>query len=94
MACSPTRDICNCRAPHQEQKLAPIDHQRVLLVPFIERGLSLPLHDFVRGLLFFYGLQLHHLSHNGILHIACFITLCECFWGLGPIGGCESGSST
>lgn len=31
----------------------------------------------MRGLLFFFGCQLHHLSPTGILHIANFINFCE-----------------
>ena len=37
---------------------------------------------FLGGLLFAYQTKLHDFSHNGILHIACFITLCECFLGV------------
>jgi hypothetical protein len=48
------------------------------------RGLSLPAHEFLRGLLFVYGVQLHQLTSNSILHIACFITLCESFLGIEP----------
>jgi hypothetical protein len=51
---------------------------------FILRGLSLPAHEFLRGLLFVYGVQLHQLTPNSILHIACFITLCESFLGIEP----------
>jgi hypothetical protein len=39
---------------------------------------------FLRGLLFVYGVQLHQLTPNSILHIACFITLCESFLGVDP----------
>src|SRR4051812_10172365 len=53
-----------------------------MFIAFVLRGLSLPFHDFLRGLLFFYGIQLHHLSPNYLLHIACFITLCECWLGI------------
>jgi hypothetical protein len=28
--------------------------------------------------------QLHQLTPNSILYIACFITLCEFFLGIGP----------
>jgi hypothetical protein len=35
-------------------------------------------------LLFVYGLQLHHLTPNSILHISIFITLCESFLGVQP----------
>ena len=42
------------------------------------------MHGFLRGLLHVYGLQLHDLTPNSILQIACFITLCECFLGVFP----------
>jgi hypothetical protein len=48
------------------------------------RGLSLPPHPFLCGLLFVYGIQLHDLNPNTILHIACFIMLCEYFLGIEP----------
>jgi hypothetical protein len=57
---------------------------RVLFIAFLLWGLSLPPHPFLRGLLFAYGIQLHDLNSNTILHIACFITLCECFLGIEP----------
>jgi hypothetical protein len=57
---------------------------RVLFLAFLLRGLSLSSHPFLRGLLFAYGIQLHDLNPNTILHIVCFITLCECFLGIEP----------
>jgi hypothetical protein len=57
---------------------------RVIFLAFILRGLSLPPHPFLRDLLFAYGIQLHDLNPNTIRHIACFITLCECFLGIEP----------
>ena len=36
------------------------------------------------GLLFFYGLRLHDLTPEGILHIRTFITLCKAFLGIAP----------
>jgi hypothetical protein len=56
----------------------------VMFFYFLLRGLSLPAHEFLRGLLFIYGVQLHQLTPNSILHIACFITLCESFLGIEP----------
>jgi hypothetical protein len=56
----------------------------VIFIAFLLRGLSLPPHPFPRGLLFAYGIQLHDLNPNTILHIACFVTLCECFLGIEP----------
>lgn len=67
-----------------EDFLMPKMHERILHTRFVERGLSLPLHPFLRGLLFFYGLQLHNLNPNGILHISCFITFRDCFLGISP----------
>jgi hypothetical protein len=57
---------------------------RVIFIAFLQQGLSLPPHPFLHGLLFAYGIQLHDLNPNTILHIACFITLCECFLGIEP----------
>jgi hypothetical protein len=55
-----------------------------MFLAFLLRGLSLPAHEFLHGLLFVYGVQLHQLTPNSILHIACFITLCESFFGIDP----------
>jgi hypothetical protein len=55
-----------------------------MFLAFLLHGLSLPAHEFLRGLLFVYGVQLHQLTPNSILHIACFITLCESFLGIEP----------
>jgi hypothetical protein len=40
---------------------------------FAERGLALPSCSFFQGLLYYYGLELHHLNPNFICHIAIFI---------------------
>jgi hypothetical protein len=55
-----------------------------MFLAFLLRGLSFPAHEFLRGLLFVYGVQLHQLTPNSILHIACFVTLCESFLGIEP----------
>jgi hypothetical protein len=57
---------------------------RVLFLAFLLRGLSFPAHEFLHGFLFVYGVQLHQLTPNSILHIACFVTLCESFLGIDP----------
>ena len=59
----------------------PSKGERVCLVPYLIRGLRFPIHPFLRGLLEFYGLQLHNLMHASILHIAGFVALCELFLG-------------
>jgi hypothetical protein len=58
--------------------------EAVLFQHFIERGLALPTSNFFRGLLYNYGLQLHHLNPNSIAHIAIFVHLCEAFLGIEP----------
>jgi hypothetical protein len=70
--------------PRDEAVPTPPAGYRVMFLAFLLRGLSLPAHEFLRGLLFVYGVQLHQLTPNSILHIACFITLCESFLGIDP----------
>jgi hypothetical protein len=70
--------------PGAKRILKPLGRYRVMFLAFLLRGLSLPAHEFLRGLLFVYGVQLHQLTPNLILHIACFITLCEFFLGIDP----------
>jgi hypothetical protein len=70
--------------PSAEWIPKPPSGYRVMFLAFLLRGLSLPAHEFLRGLLFVYGVQLHQLMPNSILHIACFITLCESFLGIDP----------
>jgi hypothetical protein len=48
---------------------------------------SLPSHEFLHVLLFVYGVQLHQLTSHSILHIACFVTLCEAILGINPHWG-------
>ena len=66
---------------------APTADERVCFQAFFPLGFALPIHPFVRGLLYSYRLQLHDLTPNGILHISCFITLCEAFLGIYPHWG-------
>jgi hypothetical protein len=49
---------------------------------FIERGLALSASNFF--LLYFYGLELHHLNSNFIAHLAIFVHLYEAFLGIEP----------
>jgi hypothetical protein len=70
--------------PSTERIPKPPSGYGVMFLAFLLRGLSLPAHEFLRGLLFVYGVQLHQLTPNSILHIACFITLCESFLGIEP----------
>jgi hypothetical protein len=55
-----------------------------MFLAFLFHGLSLPAHEFLRGLLFVYGVQLHQLMPISLLHTACFVTLSEAFLGIDP----------
>ena len=56
----------------------------VIFLAYLLRGLSLPAHEFLRCLLFTYGIQLWQLTPNALLHLAIFITVCESFLGIEP----------
>jgi hypothetical protein len=77
-------DQDSIKFPSTERIPKPPSGYRVMFLAFLLRGLSLPAHEFLCGLLFVYGVQLHHLIHNSLLHIACFVTLCELFLGIEP----------
>ena len=51
------------------------------------RRLGFPLHPFVRGLMFYYGLDFHDLAPNFILNISAFIVVCEAFLRIKPHSG-------
>jgi hypothetical protein len=70
--------------PRDEVVPAPPTGYRVMFLAFLFRSLSLPAHEFLRGLIFVYGVQLHQLTPNSLLHIACFVTLYEAFLGIDP----------
>jgi hypothetical protein len=72
------------RIPGDESTPHPPINFWVTFIDFLIRGLSVHVHEFLRGLLFIYGIQLHQLTPKSILHISIFITLCECFLGIHP----------
>ena len=80
----PPESTATTRAPGKDTIPAPRNGERVCFVEFLPRGFGFPLHDFVRGLLYAYGIQIHDLTPNSILSITSFIVLCECFLGIAP----------
>ena len=82
------------RAPSDEVTPRPKDGERVCFVDFVNRGFAFPVHEFFPGLVYAYGVQLHDFTPNAILHIACFIVLCECFLGIHRTGACGNTFST
>ena len=57
----------------------PGPHERVVFLAHFVRGLGFPLHPFVRGLMFYYGLDFHDLAPNFVLNISAFIIVCKDF---------------
>jgi hypothetical protein len=51
---------------------------------FAEHGLSLPVSDFFKELLGYYGIEYLNLNPNGIFHTAVFVHFCEAFLGIKP----------
>ena len=63
------------RLPDEGQLIpTPEPHERVVFLTHFLRGLGFPLHPFVRGLMFYYGLDFHDLAPNFILNISAFIS--------------------
>jgi hypothetical protein len=76
-------ELATCRIHVDPGSPAPVAGYVVACSAFYELGFGAPsppsprTHQFLCSLLQFYGLELHHLTHSGILHITAFITLCE-----------------
>ena len=62
----------------------PKPNERVVFIPHFVRGLGFPLHPFVRGLMYYYGIDFHDLSPNSFLNISAFIVVCEAFLCIHP----------
>ena len=52
--------------------------------PYFERALGLPFSNFFFGLLYYYEIQLCHLTPNSFVHLSIFVHLCEAFLGIEP----------
>ena len=62
----------------------PKSRERVVFLPHFIRGLGFPLHPFVCGLMYYYGLDFHNLAPNFVLNISVFIVVCEAFLCIQP----------
>ena len=66
----------------------PKPQERVVFLSHFVRGLGFPLHPFVGGIMFYYGLAFHDLAPNFILNISAFIVVCEAFSASSPTSAC------
>jgi hypothetical protein len=80
----PPKKLCSWRICHGVTAPTEDTHESVVYVPFLLRGLALPISPFFCGLLDFYHLNLTHLNPNSILQISIFVHLCEAFLGILP----------
>ena len=68
--------------PRTEVKPRPEENEVVSFTHFQSFGFGVPVHPLLRWLLYYYGLCLHDLTLEGILHLSVFIMLCEVFLGV------------
>jgi hypothetical protein len=80
----PPKELCSWRICRGVTVPSEDTHESVIHVPFLIRGLALPISPFFRGLLDFYHLNLTHLNPNSILQVSIFVHLCEAFLGILP----------
>jgi hypothetical protein len=80
----PPKELCSWRICHGVTVSTEDTHESVIYVPFLIRGLALPISPFFCGLLDFYRLNMTHLNPNSILQVSVFVHLCEAFLGVLP----------
>ena len=73
------------RLPARGQAVpTPEPNENVVFISHFLRGLGFALNPFVRGLMFYYGLDFHDLALDSLLHISSFIVICEAFLRITP----------
>ena len=73
------------RLPARGQVIpTPEPNESVVFVSHFLQELGFSLDPFVRGLMFYYGLDFHDLAPDSILHISSFIVVCEAFLHITP----------
>ena len=73
------------RLPARGQVIpTPEPGESVVFISHFLRGLGPALDTFVRGLMFYYGLDFHDLAPDSLLHISSFIVVCEAFLRIIP----------
>ena len=73
-----------CRRPGKELVPVPESGEHVVFLAHFERGFGLPVSDFFRKFLDFFGLQPHHLPANAIVSLSAFSSFTEGYLSLCP----------
>jgi hypothetical protein len=70
--------------PFDHREPTPPERYVVSFVAFHKRGLGVPPSRFMRGLLHYYKVELHHLAPNSISQATIFTTVYEGYLGMEP----------
>ena len=68
----------------------PEPNENVVFISYFLRGLGLTLDPFIRGIMFYYGLDFQDLAPDSFLHISTFIVVCEASYALPLTSACGS----
>jgi hypothetical protein len=80
-----SRDLPEWRVPPDNHwEPAPPEGYVVSFVAFHERGFGMSPSRFMRAILHYYRVELHHFAPNLILQAAIFMTVCEGYLGIKP----------
>jgi hypothetical protein len=78
------RELSGYRCALGQDVATPDFSEIVVFVDFFHHKSGVPIHWFVRDLLQYHDAQVHHLTPNGIMLLAMFISYCEDFVGIEP----------
>jgi hypothetical protein len=70
--------------PSNHREPAPPEGYVVSFICFHERGFGVPASPFMRALLHYYQVELHHLAPNTVAQAAIFAAVCEGYLGMDP----------
>jgi hypothetical protein len=70
--------------PPEHREPAPPEGYMVSFICFHERGFGVPATAFMRVLLHYYKVELHHLAPNTVVQAAIFAVVCEGYLGMEP----------
>jgi hypothetical protein len=80
-----SRSQLEWRVPSSDHREpTPLEGYVVSFIAFHERGLGMPPNWFMRALLHYYMVELHHLAPNSISQAAIFVAVCEGYLGMEP----------
>ena len=68
--------------PRIEVEPRPEENEVISFAHFHSFGFRVPAHPLLWWLLYYYGICLHDLTLEGILHLSIFIMLCKGFLGV------------